>query len=492
MKTFYCIFSLILGGLLFSPSAFAQTDSDYPDNLRYRKWRLTLVNPISTNGLKAPSYTARYSINVLGGYHGGLDGFEIGGLFNYNERYSNGVQIAGLVNATQGSMSGINVAGLVNFANNDMSGIQAAGIGNFTNSDLAGIQVAGLVNNSLGSISGIQVAGIANISNEYLEGLQFSSILNFAHNDLSGLQVSSGINIAQGDVEGLQISGLLSYAGRDISGLQISGFATVSRGNSEGLIMSTALNYGNRNASGLLLTGGLNVSRNLDGLMISGIGNTSKNMTGVQLSGIFNLANRAEGMQIAPFNFAREFNGLPIGLISLYGNGRKNIDLRYTDGGFAEYTFTTGTYRVYNMAILGYNTALDRDVFRVGIGAGLERNIVDVYPRLDFPSVFINQELSLVHNFEDKWDRKTNMILSYRFLVGKRFGSGVSIYGGPSFNTQITRVAAANDYTWYSLWSPEWKGRQYRFWVGFTAGIRLFKQKRVPNLDKNWDIDYEW
>ena len=144
------------------------------------------------------------------------------------------------------------------------------------------------------------------------------------------------------------------------------------------------------------------------------------------------------------------------------------------------------------MAIFGYNTLLDRNVYRIGMGIGLEKNILDSFPRIKDESMFVNQEFSVVHNFEEKWTRKTNLIFSYKFLVGKRLSNGLSIYGGPSYNVQVTRVPTANDYTWYSLWSPEWKGRTYRFWVGFTAGIRLFKQKQLPTFNGDWDYENEW
>ena len=78
-------------------------------------------------------------------------------------------------------------------------------------------------------------------------------------------------------------------------------------------------------------------------------------------------------------------------------------------------------------------------------------------------------------------------------MIGKRFGNGMSIYGGPSVNMQVTRVNEASDYTWYSMWSPTRKGRQYRFWVGLTAGIRLFKQKDLPLMKDSWnDWSDEW
>ena len=85
--------------------------------------------------------------------------------------------------------------------------------------------------------------------------------------------------------------------------------------------------------------------------------------------------------------------------------------------------------------------------------------------------------------FEDEWDRTLNYIFSYKYLIGNRFGNGISIYAGPSFNMQVSRVDNAEDYSSYSLWSPSRKGRNYQFWVGFTAGIRIFKQKNLPLFD---------
>jgi len=163
--------------------------------------------------------------------------------------------------------------------------------------------------------------------------------------------------------------------------------------------------------------------------------------------------------------------------------------MRFSDAGFTDFGITTGTHRVYNTAIFGYNPFLNRDVYRFGLAVGLEKNINDSFRKIESERLFVNQELSVLHHFEEEWSKKTNLIFSYKYLLGYRFASGASIYGGPSYNIQVTRVNTANDYTWYSLWSPEWKGRQYRFWVGFTAGIRLFKQKNLPLLD---DYDFEF
>ena len=474
--------------LLFSTTIFAQR---YDSDLSYRKWRVTLIPPLSTNGIHAVDYTAKYSINILGGYHGGLDGFEFGSLFNYNKYYASGFQIAGLTNITGGNMSGVNLAGLVNYAGNGMSGIQLAGFGNFSKNQLEGIQLAGIVNASNNETSGIQVAGVANISNDQLEGLQGAIVFNYSGYNISGLQAAGIANIAKDDVEGLQASGVFNYASDDMSGLQASGIGNISMGSIEGLMVSGGFNIAKERASGLLVTGGFNYSPDQEGLMASGLANISNTFQGLQFASLLNVAQHGEGVQIGLINYAEEFEGVPIGFISYYGNGRKNFDVRYTDAGFTEVGFNLGTYRVYNLGILGYNTLLDRNVYRVGIAVGLEKNIQDSFKRVESNTLFVNQEISLVHNFEEEWSRNLNLIYSYRYLLGKRFGNGLSVYAGPTYNIQITRVDEAADYTWYSLWSPTWKGRQYRFWVGFTAGIRFLKQKNLP-LIENWDDDWDW
>ncbi|MEX0720887.1 MAG: hypothetical protein WD059_09480, partial [Balneolaceae bacterium] len=455
---------------------------DSEEELKYRKWRITLFPPLSTNGIDAPNYSARYSINIVGGYHGAIDGFEFGGLVNYTKHYAHGFQIVGGANITGGNMAGVNIAGLTNLSNNDMSGIQIAGVANISGEDLEGIQGAGLFNLANATSSGLQFAGIGNIGRKDIEGLQGAGVLNTTLGDISGLQAAGIANIAKRDVEGLQAAGVLNFAGSDLSGLQASGGANIAIGNIEGLMAAGGLNFANNEASGLLIAGGLNYAQSLEGLAISGGANIANELQGMQFAGLLNLSRKATGLQIGLINLAQEFEGVPVGLISLYGNGRKNIDVRFSDGGFTDVGINLGTYRVYNLAILGYNTLLDRNVYRVGLAVGLEKNIQESFPNLVSKTMYVNQEFSMLHHFEEEWNRRTNLIYSYKYHIGKRFGNGLSLYAGPSLNMQVTRVPEAADYNWYSIWSPSAKGRDYRFWIGFSAGIRLFKQKNMPLL----------
>jgi len=493
MKKYFILSSLLFIILCSSSLVLAQSSyNDYGD-LEYRKWRLTLFTPLGTNGVAAPRYTAKYSINFIGGYHGGLNGFEIGTLFNYNKQYASGFQIAGLLNATGGNLEGINIAGLANYSADDMSGIQLAGFSNISRNDIAGLQASGAFNYSSRDLSGLQGSFGANIARGSVEGLQVSGLLNFANENLSGAQITAGGNIGLNDMEGLMISGVFNAAKGDASGLFITGGGNIATDDMEGLMISSLFNISTEYSSGLMITGGLNYSRYQEGLMISAGANITQRMDGLQIGGLLNYATNAAGVQVGLINIAKEFEGASVGFLSLYGNGRKNIDIRYSDAGFTDIGITTGTHRIYNMAIFGYNTSLDRNVYRVGVGVGLEKNINDSFKKVESDQLFVNQELTVLHHFEEEWSRKTNLIFSYKYLVGNRFASGLSLYGGPSYNIQVTRVNSANDYTWYSLWDPTWKGRQYRFWVGFTVGIRFFKQKNLPLLDNyHFNVEREW
>lgn len=474
--------------LSISSSLIAQ---DTEDDLRYRKWRITLVPPLSTNGSSTINYSAKYSINLIAGYHGALDGYEFGALFNYNKFYSNGFQFSGLVNATGGEMAGVNITGFTNFSEGDMSGIQLAGVSNYTKDMLEGIQLAGLLNYSVMGSSGMQFAGGANISKRDIEGVQLGGLFNYTEGDISGLQGAGLFNYAGDNVEGLQAAMGFNYSGYNISGLQAAGIGNIANNDIEGLLASGVINYAGGDASGLLVTMGINIGNSIEGLSAAGIGNFAEVMEGLQFGGI-NFARSAMGLQIGILNIAKEFQGAPVGLFSIYGNGRKNIETRFSDGGFTEIGITTGTYRVYNSFLLGYNSLLDRNVYRVGFAVGLEKNIQDSFENIESTNLFVNQELSFHHVFEEKWTNRKNRILSYKYMIGNRFGNGLSIYGGPNLNMQVTKVDEASDYTWYSLWSPNRKGKQYRFWVGATIGIRIFHQKNLPLISDNFDSDWGW
>jgi hypothetical protein len=423
-------------------SVKAQSVSDSEDDLLYREFRVTLVPGLSTNGIDAHRYSAKYSLNLLAGYHGGLDGYELG-LVNINRYFSRGLQI-GLLNASGGEMSGIQLSGFGNLSSEQLSGLQISGMGNISATEMQGIQFAGFGNVSATDMSGIQFAGLMNISQEML-GLQFSGIGNLSGGDLSGIQFAGIFNLAGGNSQGLQFSGITNITGGSTSGITMSGIT--------------------------------NISQDFQGVAGAGIVNLSQSFQGIQFAGVANVTEQGQGVQIGLVNYARRFEGVPVGLISYYGNGRKNLDLWFTDGGFTHLGLTLGTNPVYNKISLGFNPFIsDRDVWSLSWSIGTYRTLDDAWNRPNLGDYFSTHDFTLQRIFDDTWSSTPNAILSYKYLLGKNITPQTALYLGPTVNLQISKQAGNSDYTWYSISEATRSGRDVRFWVGFTAGVRIFGQ----------------
>lgn len=384
-------------------------------NLQYRTFRVALFPPLSTNGLDAKSYASKYSLNILAGYNGALDrGFELGGLLNVHKYYAHG--------------------GLI------------AGIGNYTGREM----------------SGIHLAGIFNYSEEELQGIELSGLLNMGREELQGIQFTGGVNWADDNAQGLQFAGLGNYAGRDMQGLFAGGTANISLGNMQGLLFSGLLNYSGGDMQGIAATGGLNYARDMQGIAVASI-NYNEMLQGMQI-GAVNLANEVQGIQIGLINYAREMEGAPVGLISYYDNGRKNIDFWTSDAGFTNFGIKLGTHEIYNMISIGFNPAIDRDVWQVGWSIGRKHEYSTHFLYTDFSFFKIN---------EGDWTKDLNSLFKYRLQFGKEVFDGMQVYGGPTFNMLISKVPGSSDYTWYRLFDFGAKGRDYAFWIGYSFGLEL-------------------
>ena len=476
------------------------------DDLLYRKVRVTLVPGLSTNGINASQYNAKYSLNFIAGYHGGLEGYEVG-LVNINRKFARGFQFGGL-NLTGGEMAGLQLAALLNYAEHNISGLQLSGFANYAGAELGGLQLSGFANYAGTELSGLQAAGFMNYAGTSLNGLQAAGFLNYGHSNISGLQAAGFANITSGNISGLQASGFANIAGGSIEGLQAAGFAVIARENSEGLHMSGFANIAGgqmegmflsgfsnitggslegiaitgfanisaRSLEGVMISGALNVApRSAEGVMITGGLNYSDTMEGVQIAGLANIVRKAEGVQIGVLNYAREFEGVPVGIISYYGNGRKNIDVWATDGGFTHLGLKLGTRHVYNMISAGYNPMItDRDVWALGWTFGVYETLDEAWGNPRLRNYFHHSDFSVYHINDGEWTDEMNTRFTYRYMVGRELNRGLSIYGGPSLNLQISKVEGSSDYTWYSIVDATRKGRDIRAWIGFSVGFQVF------------------
>ena len=191
-------------------------------------FQFSIIPSLSSQGRMSSQMVNKFSFNILGGYNGGVNGLEIGGLYNITNRNVRYVQIAGLFNVVGGHAEGLQIAGLFN-KDSSVRGFQVGGIFNQTmkahgfqvgglvnrTDSMRGFQVAGIFNHTI-KTQGFQVGGIVN-RNDTMQGFQVAAV-NLNHK-FKGVQIGV-INIAD-TIEGIPI-GLINLGKEGIHNLSIS------------------------------------------------------------------------------------------------------------------------------------------------------------------------------------------------------------------------------------------------------------------------------
>lgn len=181
-----------------------------PDFFANTPFQASLTPGLSSHGDMSSQVINKVSINVLGGYTAGTNGFELAGIFNITKGDVKKMQFAGLFNQVGGTVSGIQVAGILNDVRGATQGFQAAGILNHVQKDAEGFQLAGVANLSKKNMKGFQAAGVTNITAENFSGTQLSGVGNFAAKNVDGIQIAGIFNYAK-KMSGFQF-GLINVA----------------------------------------------------------------------------------------------------------------------------------------------------------------------------------------------------------------------------------------------------------------------------------------
>lgn len=163
---------------------------EYNIGLQKSTAQLTFITPMSTDGGNTKNKEYKFSLNILGGITGGVNGVEIGGWFNINKQDMRGFQMAGLFNSTGGTVSGVQMGGLANHVKGDMKGLQMGGIANVARKS-SGFQIAGIANYTTG-LNDVQIAAVTNIAAG--SRFQMAGIANIARG--ADIQIGA-VNIAQ-------------------------------------------------------------------------------------------------------------------------------------------------------------------------------------------------------------------------------------------------------------------------------------------------------
>ncbi len=194
-----------------------------------RPFQITLVHPLGTNGIGNARSINTFSLNLISGYSGGVDGFELGGFANVVKNDVRGAQIGGFVNVVGGQSDGLQVAGFSNVTRHGSRGVQAAGFANVVNDTSSGVQAAGFCNVNNGSFEGWQSAGFLNVNSQSFNGIQTAGFSNIATAPVKGTQASGFYNHAQDSLNGVQVAGFMNLATGSTKGLQIAGFLNITK-----------------------------------------------------------------------------------------------------------------------------------------------------------------------------------------------------------------------------------------------------------------------
>lgn len=182
------------------------------ESLQSSPAQVTFFYPLGTDGRNSLLSSYNFSLNMLWGITGGVNGAEIGSLVNQTKGGLKGAQLGGIANLVYGGVQGGQFAGIIN-TSEALRGVQFAGIVNLTNASTdeedalsKGFQAAGILNMEAQSLDGAQIA-LINITKDNLKGAQIGGILNKA-STVSGVQIGL-INMADSVGKGVQI-GLLN------------------------------------------------------------------------------------------------------------------------------------------------------------------------------------------------------------------------------------------------------------------------------------------
>lgn len=175
-----------------------------------RPFQFSLTPGLGTHGKLSGQVVNNFSLNVFGGYNGGVNGLEAGGLFNIDKKNVQYAQFAGLFNIVGGDVRGLQAGGINNTVLGNVTGFQVAGVNNLVKGRFNGFQVSGVYNHVNDTMHGVQLAGVANFSGKHVGGSQIAGVFNFSMKEITGVQISGVINYAK-HVKGVQI-GLINIS----------------------------------------------------------------------------------------------------------------------------------------------------------------------------------------------------------------------------------------------------------------------------------------
>lgn len=424
--------------------------------------QVSLIPFIGTNRKLSGSVDNTLSLNVLAGYSGGVNGFEIGGLLNIVRRDVHGSQISGVANIVGGNTKPFQLAGFFNLNSGSVTGTQISGFSNVVLDTLNGVQLAGFNNTLHGYMNGVQISGFNNVTTQNVDGIQLTGFVNVAVKDVKLGQISGFANYCD-NVNGGQISGFANYAKGDVNWGQLSGFANYGK-SVKGMQISGFANISANEVAGGQLSGGFNYGESAEKYQISGFANIAKEeIEGFQLAGYLNYAKKVNGYQIALVNISDTIeSGMPIGIFSFVKKGFHRIEIYTNEIFYLNAAYKLGVKKFYNTIRVGYNFSNN---LYVGYGLGTQKALSKNFNlNLDFTSdvIFDSSSFKALGDLD-----KISISFDYNF------NQHISIYAGPTIN--LSRMEENNNnfpsIAPYSFYKETFSDTQAKMWVGGIFGL---------------------
>ncbi len=345
--------------------------------------------------------------------------------------------MAGMLNIGH-HMNGMQVAGLLNINADYKSGMR--NIRGFLKDTVEGVSIAGLMNVNAGYMNGVRLGGIANIGNS-IDGVQVAGLFNANAGAVTeGVQLAGLFNAnAEGITEGVELAGLFNINRKHMNGFQLGGLFNVTGESSDGVQLAGLFNV------------------------------TIKEISGLQLSGLFNYAREMDGVQIGLINVSGGEDVFPVGLLSFSRNGYHKLELYGDEIIQTQMAFRTGVQHFHNIFSAGVDLTTRFDgLWCFGYGLGSYFNINEKW--------LIGGDAALQLLMDGK-PLKDNYKLYSGFIgVERKFGKNFSMALGPSLKLMDADQLFMNKIVPYSMYETLSQDgiSGLRMWVGGKVALRFF------------------
>ncbi|GEM_PF-1418778 len=437
------ISSLVVYLLLITQANSASVQRYDSEQKPLKKFQLSILPMIGTDGTDVVNYRYRTSLNLFAGVTGGIEGFEA----------------AYFMNITRGDIKGFQVAGFGNIGRGNANGFQAAGFGNILH----------------GNSEGFQAAGFMNLVHGNAQGLRGAGFMNVISGNKNGVMGAGFMNAIGGHTQGIYGAGFGNFYRRDYSGISAAGFMNTVGGQSQGILLAGFANANNQQAQGMMLAGFGNFSSSLvQGTQLAGFMNTSGDIQGLQVSGFLNIGRKVEGIQLGFINISDTISGVPIGFLSIVRKGGlRQLELSASDAMIAGASFKIGVPVFYNIFSIGHLPLHKEIDWATGYGIGSNIAFSDQH-RLQ-----VELHNYRLHQPDSWWDEDhENNLNELRVLFSKRNDSNLEWFAGPVLYHQYLRDRTLegefDDYSVapYSFFERTRSNSLSQWWAGARVGVR--------------------